>query len=97
MQILNARKDTVRHQAYRELLSLARRAQGYARQAIAELKGFVGADLAETIAAHQIVAQLERAVALLKRVRSQTERRVLRGRRCPPARKWSPSLSATPM
>jgi len=87
LQILNARKDTVRHQAYRELLSLARRVQGYARQAIAELKGFVGADLAETIAAHQIVAQLERAVALLKRVRSQTERRVLRGEKVPAGEK----------
>jgi len=79
LQILNARKDTVRHKAYRELLSLARWVQGYARQAIVELKGFVGADLEETIAAHKIVEQLERAVSLLERVLSQTERRVIRG------------------
>ena len=83
LQILNARKDTVRQQAYRELLSLARRVAGYARQAIAELKGFVGADLAETIAAHKILAQLERAVSLLPRVLSQTERRVIRGEKVP--------------
>lgn len=87
LQILNARKEQVRHQAYRELLSLARRVQGYAQQAMAELKGFVGADLNETIAAHQIAAQLERAVALLKRVLSQTERRVLRGEKVPAGEK----------
>lgn len=87
LQILNARKEQVRHQAYRELLSLARRVQGYAQQAMAELKGFVGADLNETIAAHQIAAQLERAVALLQRVLSQTERRVLRGEKVPAGEK----------
>jgi transposase, IS5 family len=86
-QILNARKEQVRHQAYRELLSLARRVQGYAQQARAELQGLVGADLAETIAARQIVAQLERAVSLLKRVLSQTERRVMRGEKVPAGEK----------
>jgi hypothetical protein len=45
LQILNARKDQVKLKAYRELWSLAGKVQGYARQAIAELKGFVGADL----------------------------------------------------
>jgi len=83
LQILNAQKEKVRLKAYRELLSLARRVQGYAQQALAELKGFVGADLEATIAAHQIAAQLERAVSLLKRVLSQTERRVLRGEQVP--------------
>lgn len=83
LQILNARKDQVRLKAYRELLSLARRVEGYARQAIVELKGFVGADLEETIAAHQILEQLERTVSLLKRVLDQTERRVIRGEQVP--------------
>jgi transposase, IS5 family len=78
LQILNARKDQVRLKAYRELLSLAGKVQGYARQAITELKGFVGADLEETSAAHKILDQLERAVSRLQRVLSQTERRVLR-------------------
>jgi len=87
LQILNARKDQVRHKAYRELLSLARRVQGYARQAIAELKGFAGANLGETIAAHKILEQLERAVSLLKRVLSQTERRVIRGEKVPAGEK----------
>ena len=83
LQILNARKDPVRHKAYRELLSLAGKVQGYARQAITELKGFVGADLSETIAAHKILEQLERAVSLLQRVLQQTERRVIRGEQVP--------------
>jgi len=83
LQILNARKDPVRLKAYRELMSLARRVQGYAGQAMAELKGFVGADLEETIAAHKILEQLERAVLLLQRVLKQTEGRVLRGEKAP--------------
>jgi IS5 family transposase len=83
LQILNARKDQVRLKAYRELLSLAGKVQGYARQAITELKGFVGADLSETIAAHKILDQLERAVSLLTRVLDQTERRVIRGEQVP--------------
>jgi len=87
LRILNAKKDQVRLTAYRELLSLAHRVMGYARQAITELKGFVGVNLAETIAAHQILAQLENAVALLKRVLDQTERRVLRGEKVPAAEK----------
>jgi IS5 family transposase len=87
LQILNARKDQVRLKAYQELLSLARKVQGYAQQAIAELNGFVGADLEETIAAHKILEQLERAVSLLKRVLSQTERRVIRGEKAPASEK----------
>jgi IS5 family transposase len=83
LQILNARQAKVRLKAYRELLSLARRVQGYARQAITELKGFVGADLEETMAAHKILADLERVVSLLPRVLSQTERRVIRGEKVP--------------
>jgi IS5 family transposase len=69
------------------LSSLARKVLGYAQQAITELKGFVGANLEETIAAHQILEQLERAVALLSRVLSQTERRVLRGEQVPAGEK----------
>jgi transposase, IS5 family len=87
LQILNAHKEKVRLKAYRELLSLARRVQGYAQQAMAELKGFVGADLEETIAARQFLEQLERAVSLLKRVLSQSERRVLRGEKVPAGEK----------
>jgi IS5 family transposase len=57
--------------------------QGYAGQAIAELKAFVGADLEETIAAHKILEQLEKAALLLHRVLKQTEGRVLRGEKAP--------------
>ena len=87
LQILNARKDKVRLKAYRGLLSLARQVQGYALQAIAELKGFVGANLEDTIAAHKVLDQLEKAVSLLKRVLDQTERRVIRGEKVPAGEK----------
>lgn len=87
LEILNARMDTVRLKAYRELLSLARRVQAYALHAIAELKEFVGADLEETITAHKILDDLERAVSLLKQVLEQTERRVIRGEKVPAGEK----------
>lgn len=87
LQILNARKDKVRLKAYRELLSLAHRVQGYALQAIAELKGFRGTDLEDTIAAHKVLEELERMVSLLKQVLDQTERRVLRGEKVPAGEK----------
>jgi len=87
LQIVNARKERVRLKAYGELLSLGRRVQGYALEAISELKGFVGADQAETIAAHQVLEQLERTVSLLQRVLDQTERRVLRGEKVPAGEK----------
>ena len=87
LQILNARKDRVRLKAYRELLSLAQRLRGYALQAMAELKGFAGADLEQTIAAHMLLERLERAALLLKRVLDQTQRRVIRGEQVPAADK----------
>jgi IS5 family transposase len=60
---------------------------GYALQAIAELKGFVGADLQQTIAAHILLERLENAAALLKQVLDHTQRRVIRGEQAPAADK----------
>jgi transposase, IS5 family len=87
LRILNAKKDKARLTAYRELLSLAHRVMGYVRQAITELKGFAGADLQQTIAAHTLLEQLENAAAPLKRVLDQTERRVIRGEKLPAGEK----------
>ena len=69
------------------MLSLAHRVMGYALQNIAELKGFAGADLQQTITAHIRLAQLKNAVSLLKQVLDQTERRVIRGGKAPAADK----------
>ncbi|MCX5887904.1 MAG: ISNCY family transposase [Deltaproteobacteria bacterium] len=87
LRILNAKKDKVRLTAYLELLSLAHRVRGYALQAITELKGFVGADLQQTIAAHILLERLERAVSLLKQVLDQTGRRIIRGEKVPAGEK----------
>jgi IS5 family transposase len=87
LQILNAQKDKVRLKAYRELLSLAHRVQGYALGAITCLKGFVGADLEKTMAAHLLLEKLEKNVSLLKQVLDQTVRRVIRGEKVPAAEK----------
>jgi IS5 family transposase len=78
MVILNARQENQRLKAYGELLTLATKVQGYGVAAHACLRAFASNDLEEIMAAHQLLARLERALNLLKRVIDQTERRVLR-------------------
>jgi IS5 family transposase len=81
--ILNTKKEKVRQEAYRKLLSLAAKVRGYALEAITCLQKFVGADLDQTIAAQILVAELEKILSLLKKIMDQTERRVLRGEQVP--------------
>ena len=78
MVILNARKENQRIKAYRELLTLATKVQGYGVEAHTCLRAFASNDLEEIMAAHQLLARLEQALNILKRVLDQTERRVLR-------------------
>jgi transposase, IS5 family len=78
MLILNTRKEKVRTKAYRELLTLATKVQCYGVEAHACLRAFASDDLEEIMRAHQLLAELERALNILKRVLDQTERRVLR-------------------
>ena len=87
MIILNARKEKVRTKAYRELLTLATKVQGYGVEAHACLRAFASDDLEEIMAAHRLLAELERALTLLKRILSQTERRILRQEKVPAAEK----------
>ena len=78
MVILNARKENQRIKAYRELLTLATKVQGYGVEAHTCLRAFASNDLEEIMAAHQLLARLEQALNILKRVLDQTERRVFR-------------------
>ena len=81
--ILNARKETIRQKAYRDLLDLAGRVRGYALGAIPVLSGFVSADPQMSLEASALVEKLERAVRMLEQVISQTERRVFHGEKVP--------------
>jgi IS5 family transposase len=81
--ILNARKETIRQKAYRDLLDLAGRVRGYALGAIPVLSGFISADAQMCLEAYALAEKLERAVLMLARVISQTERRVFHGEKVP--------------
>ena len=87
MTILNARKDTIREKAYRDLLHYARLVKGYAVTAIPELASYQGHDLAGTFTAHELARKLERAVRILDKVMDQTERRVHKGEQVPASEK----------
>jgi IS5 family transposase len=87
MTILNARKDTLREKAYRELLRYAGIVKGYAVTAIPELTSYQGHNLADTFAGHELARRLERAVRILGKVIDQTERRVLKGEKVPASEK----------
>ena len=87
MVILNARKDTVRISAYRDLLAHAERVVGYAEVAIPELRSFTGTDIRDSIAALGLAHNLERAVGILRKVIGQTVRRVIRGEKVPASEK----------
>ncbi|MBN2437565.1 MAG: ISNCY family transposase [Deltaproteobacteria bacterium] len=84
MVILNTRKEKVRLFAYRALLSYAERVVVYAETAIPALWSLEGSD---SLAAHGLASNLERAVGILRKVVDQTVRRVLRGERIPASEK----------
>ena len=75
--ILNAKKDTIRKAAYRDLPAYAGRVAGYAETAIPELRSFEGSDSRDTLAARALADRLERAVGLIGKGIDRTRRRVL--------------------
>jgi transposase, IS5 family len=87
MTILNARKDTIREKAYRDLLRYAGLVKDYAVVALAELTDYQGHDLADTFAGRELARKLARAIGILGKVIGQTERRVLNGEKVPASEK----------
>ena len=87
MTVLNARKDSVRQRAYRDLLHYAGLVKGYAVTAIPELASYNGHNLEDTFAGHELARRLERAVRILDKVIDQTERRVFKGEKVPASEK----------
>jgi transposase, IS5 family len=78
MTILNARKDTIRQNAYRDLLHYAGLVEKYATAAIPELAVYEGHTPADTFTGRELARKLERAVGLLTKVIDQTDRRVFK-------------------
>jgi transposase, IS5 family len=85
--ILNARKDTIRQNAYRDLLHYAGLVKEYAKAAIPELAVYEGRTLGDTFTGRELARKLERAVGLLAKVIDQTDRRVFKGEKVPSSEK----------
>ncbi len=94
MIILNAKKDAVRHTAYRELLAYAHRVAGYAVDAVAELQEFNGNTVPDMLAAGTGRRSLRQAVGILKGHRSSRASGDQRVRRSQHRRRSCPSLRA---
>jgi transposase, IS5 family len=87
MTILNARKDTIRINAYRDLLHYAGLAEKYAKAAIPELAVYEGHTPADTFTGRELARKLERAVGLLTKVIDQADRRVFKNEKVPASEK----------
>ena len=87
MTILNAKKDMVRQNAYKDLLHYARLVKGYAEGAIAELINYEGHNLIDTFTGRELARKLERAIRILGKVIDQTDRRVFRNEKVPASEK----------
>lgn len=85
--ILNAKKETVRLQAYRDLLVYAGKVREYALAAIPELHAHRGQDITDLYAGRVLAEQLERAVGILGRVIDQTDRRGFKNESVPASEK----------
>lgn len=83
MVILNAKKQEDRVSAYRDMTHYAGKVVGYANKAIPTLQAYQANGLGDMLAAMNLAAQLKRAVGLLERVISQTERRVFHNEKVP--------------
>ena len=87
MVVLNAKKAEDRVSAYRDMTHYAGKVVGYAKAAILALQAYQASGLGDLLAAMNLAAQLKRAVGLLEKVISQTERRVFRNEKVPVSEK----------
>ena len=87
LAVVNAKKEDARVAAYRDMTLYAGKVVGYAKEAIPALQDYKANDLEDMLTASNLRAQLKRAVDLLERVISQTERRVFRGEKVPVSEK----------
>jgi len=87
LAVTNAKKEADRVSAYRDLVHYADKVVGYAKAAIVAFDGYQAADLRSMLTALGLRANLKRAVELLEKVISQTQRRVFRGEQVPVSEK----------
>ena len=87
LAVVNAKKEDARVAAYRDMTRYAGKVVGYAKEAIPALQAYKANDLDDMLTALNLQAQLKRAIGLLERVISQTERRVFRGEKVPVSEK----------
>jgi IS5 family transposase len=87
MVVLNAKKEEDRVSAYRDMTLYAGKVVSYAKEAIPALQAYQAAGLGDLLAAMNLATQLKRAVGLLEKVISQTERRVFRNEKVPVSEK----------
>jgi IS5 family transposase len=87
MVVLNAKKEEDRVSAYRDMTHYAGKVVGYAKEAIPALQDYQAAGLGDLLTAMNLATQLKRAVGLLEKVISQTERRVFRNEKVPVSEK----------
>jgi IS5 family transposase len=87
MVVLNAKKEEDRVSAYRDMTHYAGKVVGYAKEAIPVLQAYQATCLGDMMTAMNLAAQLKRAVGLLEKIISQTERRVFRSEKVPVADK----------
>ena len=87
LAVVNAKKEEARVAAYRDMTLYAGKVVGYAKEAIPALQGYKANDLDDMLTALNLQAQLKRAVGLLEKVISQTERRVFGGEKVPVSEK----------
>jgi len=70
--VTNAKKETDRVSAYRDMTHYADKVVGYAKDAIVAFDGYQAADVRSMLTALGLRANLKRAVELLEKVISQT-------------------------
>jgi IS5 family transposase len=87
LTILNAKKEQVRQDAYRDLLVYAGKVREYALTAIPELQAHQGQTVHDLFAGKVLAEKLARAIGLLEKVISQTDRRVFKGEQVPASEK----------
>jgi len=87
MTVLNAKKETVRQAAYKDLLVYAGKVRDYAVAAIPELYVHQSQDVSKLFAGKVLAEKLERAVNILDKVIDQTDRRVFKKENVPASEK----------
>jgi len=87
LTILNAKKETVRQDAYKDILMYAGKVRAYALAAIPELQNHQGQTMNDLFAGKVLAEKLARAVGILDKVIDQTDRRVFKGEKVPASEK----------